>query len=131
MPHDEHNERLARIETKMDTALVQLGHINGRVRTAEEDICDIQAKCAVHDGMTVWQSTDGIALDGWRAGVDADIKSLRESRVSAASRSGTIRENATLIVVLTTLAMSFYGLVLARETAHQRVPEPAAQHQIR
>ena len=113
MAQNEQSDRLPRIETKIDTIIERLDQINGKVREAEKDIINIQKKCVAHDLMAVTDSKADISSDAWRGRVNADIRSLRESRAG-------MKSNLSLIGILLTLMLMLWQSI----SAHQQAQAP-------
>lgn len=131
MSHDEHGERLARIEAGVQGINDRLDRLNGQVDEHGVAIGKIQARCAAHDMMSIGGSKDGLALDLWRAGVDENLRSLEKTRDEATGAAGGVLKVGQFIIILITLGLSMWSVSLATQAAHQRTAEAPSHQQVR
>lgn len=124
------NERLARIEAKVDGVLEHVAHINGTLGRHDEVIIKIQTRCAAHDALADGRVLKHVEIDKRLEAVDLEIRDLRESRVGMTSTARTVRDGLQFAVVVVTLAISVYGASLAYHSSRpaQAPPPAAVQH---
>ncbi len=112
--------KLEALKESVDALTVKVGEQNGRVGALERDRAAQQVK-------SVDRSQDEIALDEWRAGVDRNIQSLRESRAGMKSSITTAVAFVSCIGTLLVLGMMVWQNSVAGDQARRQAP--AAQHQ--
>jgi Flp pilus assembly protein TadB len=129
MPEQTIGEGLASITSALlgvtkalDALTDKVGVQNGRIGRLENERAAQQAR-------SMDRSQDGIELDQWRSGIDADIKSLRESRAGMKSSVTTAVMFVSCIGTLLVLGMMVWQNNIAGDQS--RHTEPAGIHQVK
>ena len=112
--------RLDAIHSEVTRLANQVEKQNGRIGRLENERAGQQVN-------SINRTQNEISLDEWRAGVDRNIQSLRESRAGMRSTITTALAFVSCIGTLMVLGMMFWQNSIARDGLRHQ--EPAAQHQ--